>query len=543
MSSLFKIYSPEDCDFYYDGEYQGHISGNSDKAFRFEVERKGSYRVRFVNSRYKSELRKNLIIGIDEEQDVDLDFTEVNAAIIRAEKEKERQRRLEEEKRNAEAIRQEKEENERKRRIEEEKRKAAELAERMRIEAERRRQEAEEAEARRQIEKERLIKEAEEAKRRRILEDEKRKAAEEERRVRLAASLDGCKIIAGFHEGMSLIEKNGKYGFIDINGNILCPCIYDSECTDPFLRRSARFQYLDTMSDFLRGPLSFHEGLARVSKYGKYGFIDKSGREVIKCIYDDASYFSEGLTCVKLNGKYGFIDKSGKEIISPTYTTAGNFFDGLAPVDSNKIIDKSGRVIFCVDKSYRNSVHEFSEGLSHFSIDCMYGFIDTTGREVIPRIYDGAHKFSEGLACVKRKYSSPGMSLYQYKHGFIDKSGKIVIPCIYDDSGRYFSEGLVSVAKKVRCDDGSYTYRWGFIDKTGKEVIPCKYRWVDNFDNGLAMFRGDCPYRDTWGFIDKDGREVIPSKSWEIDAFSEGYAAFGVNGKWGFVDKNGNEII
>ena len=68
MSSVFKIYSPEDCDFYYDGDKQGHITGNSDKAFRFEVERKGTYRVRFVNSRYKSELRMNLVIGVDEEQ-------------------------------------------------------------------------------------------------------------------------------------------------------------------------------------------------------------------------------------------------------------------------------------------------------------------------------------------------------------------------------------------------------------------------------------------------------------------------------------------
>lgn len=39
MSSVFKIYSPEDCNFYYDGELQGHIEGNSKKAFRFEVDK------------------------------------------------------------------------------------------------------------------------------------------------------------------------------------------------------------------------------------------------------------------------------------------------------------------------------------------------------------------------------------------------------------------------------------------------------------------------------------------------------------------------
>ena len=82
MSSVFKIYSPEDCDFYYDGEFQGHIDSNSDRAFRFEVERKGVYRLKFVNSEYKSELVVKVSIDADEEQEVELDFSEVNEPII-----------------------------------------------------------------------------------------------------------------------------------------------------------------------------------------------------------------------------------------------------------------------------------------------------------------------------------------------------------------------------------------------------------------------------------------------------------------------------
>ena len=83
MSSVFKIYSPEDCDFYYDGELQGHIEGNSDRAFRFEVERKGVYRLKFVNSEYKSELIEKVSIDADEEREVELDFSEVNEPVIR----------------------------------------------------------------------------------------------------------------------------------------------------------------------------------------------------------------------------------------------------------------------------------------------------------------------------------------------------------------------------------------------------------------------------------------------------------------------------
>ena len=83
MSSVFKIYSPEDCDFYYDGEFQGHIEGDSDRAFRFEVERRGAYRLKFVDSKYKSELLVKVFIDTNEEQEVELDFTEVNEPVIK----------------------------------------------------------------------------------------------------------------------------------------------------------------------------------------------------------------------------------------------------------------------------------------------------------------------------------------------------------------------------------------------------------------------------------------------------------------------------
>ena len=59
----------------------------------------------------------------------------------------------------------------------------------------------------------------------------------------------------------------------------------------------------------------FHEGLARVKKNGKYGYINKEGEEVIKCQYDDASNFHEGLAAVKKNEKKYYIDNLGNELV------------------------------------------------------------------------------------------------------------------------------------------------------------------------------------------------------------------------------------
>ena len=57
----------------------------------------------------------------------------------------------------------------------------------------------------------------------------------------------------------------------------------------------------------------YSEGLAEVRLNDKWGFIDKSGTEIIPCKYDWAEGFSEGRAKVKLNGKQGYVNKSGVE--------------------------------------------------------------------------------------------------------------------------------------------------------------------------------------------------------------------------------------
>jgi acyl carrier protein len=54
------------------------------------------------------------------------------------------------------------------------------------------------------------------------------------------------------------------------------------------------------------------EGLARVRLNGKYGYIDKTGKEVVPCKYDNAFDFSKWIARVILNDKQFYIDKTGK---------------------------------------------------------------------------------------------------------------------------------------------------------------------------------------------------------------------------------------
>lgn len=56
----------------------------------------------------------------------------------------------------------------------------------------------------------------------------------------------------------------------------------------------------------------FKEGLAKVEDGGKAGYIDHSGRQITSCVWDSGCYFHEGLASVRLSGKAYYINKQGK---------------------------------------------------------------------------------------------------------------------------------------------------------------------------------------------------------------------------------------
>lgn len=78
------------------------------------------------------------------------------------------------------------------------------------------------------------------------------------------------------------------------------------------------------------GP--FSNGLARVKKGIKWGYIDSTGSVIIPIKYNEVENFSDGIARVRLGQKWGLMDVTGKEIIKPTFDFIGDFKDGKAKV-------------------------------------------------------------------------------------------------------------------------------------------------------------------------------------------------------------------
>jgi len=156
----------------------------------------------------------------------------------------------------------------------------------------------------------------------------------------------------------------------------------------------------------------------------------------------------------------------------------------------------------------------------------LWGFVDETGKEVIPFKYEAAREFSEGLAAVQLRYE---------RWGFIDETGKEIIPFRYLDVGD-FSEGLARVRHRSELDN---TRVWSFIDKNGNVVTSREYDGAGDFSEGLARVR----LRRKWGFINKNSMPIISFKYDEARDFSNGMTRVRIKQDWKIIDKTGKEVF
>lgn len=70
---------------------------------------------------------------------------------------------------------------------------------------------------------------------------------------------------------------------------------------------------------------SFSEGMAGLSSYGKTKFINHDGQEIFTIEFGDPAPFHGGMSLCRQDYKYGFIDKTGKFVIKPQYDNARSF--------------------------------------------------------------------------------------------------------------------------------------------------------------------------------------------------------------------------
>lgn len=166
----------------------------------------------------------------------------------------------------------------------------------------------------------------------------------------------------------------------------------------------------------------------------------------------------------------------------------------------------------------------FSQSLFPFKKGEVWGYIDSTGKEIIAPQFPMAGFFYEGLA-----YVQIGEAL-----GYIDFTGKEVIKAQYP-AAYNFNEGFASVME----DED-----WGSINAKGEMVIEPIYASPFMFHNGLARFKQERGLFSTYGFFDTKGDTVIYPQFEKVGEFSEGLCMASKDGyKYGYINTKGEWVI
>jgi len=318
-------------------------------------------------------------------------------------------------------------------------------------------------------------------------------------------------------------KRGGKWGFVNKSGKEICPIKYS------------------LVKDFA-------EGMANVTIEGEHytlysGYINQNGEEQIPLIYDQTESFNEGLAAVQLNKKCGYIDKTGKVIIAMNFDGAESFIDGFAIVNKGgkteysttanggkfTFINRTGKLIS--DFKF-DGIYNFESGLAKvrsgkmYSDSARYGFVNTAGKEILPMIYNYIETLSRGYYQLT----------LENKNGIIDSLGIIVLPVEYDDiEHRDYPIEIKNTFQAVYQIEINHKY--GYINNKGQIVVPVIYDKLGYFEEEKLTY---CKKIDgKYGYIDKMGKEVLPSIYDEAENFYDGSAEVTLNGKKIIINSKG----
>ncbi|EKB49425.1 WG repeat-containing protein [Cecembia lonarensis] len=254
-----------------------------------------------------------------------------------------------------------------------------------------------------------------------------------------------------------------------------------------------------------------------------YGMINREGNYVLQPVIDHIVHLEEDYFYAYDGNQYMLIKgREGKANISYSSYHKITLEDGVM---LEYIHGKLRRVMkndgILLDQVGMEKVKGVGE--KHYNVwmrDNKLGLLGQQGWEVNPvadveKILPG----NEGLY----------PALKGGKYGFIDKSGKWVVPAQFDEVKK-FNEGLASYRLNGQ---------WGILDRQGQIISPAQFNSVSDFRRGLAVVR----LGNRQNILDRQGSLLLENGYERISLGTDNYFISEDNGKFGLIAPDGKEIV
>lgn len=352
-----------------------------------------------------------------------------------------------------------------------------------------------------------------------------------------------------YKEGELLVKKDEKYGVINIKGNKIVEIKYDKITVDEYYTDENRYRYAGYIVS-----ITTEEGY-------RYGYLNHKGKEILKTEYNDISRVTEiqddensYLICAK-NGQYG-IAKNKDTIIeneyqSIRYDATNKVFviekskkygisnlDGtiIVPVQYNQI-DITGIYLYAQNEQ---GTTVYNSNGTQANIDSHVSILNTSNEKYRIRINnENGTKYGvinqEGKQLIEEKYN---YIEYLYDNYFIvsNENGKLGI---IDDKENIKIEINKDSLQKIQDTDLIQTTLTGskttqIYSKSMEKICEMQNATVEVEDDDIKIYN-----ESEIKYFSKEGKELNNTQ-----VYSNNKLFVKVEDKkYGFVDMNGNLIV
>jgi len=328
------------------------------------------------------------------------------------------------------------------------------------------------------------------------------------------------------------VEKDGKYGLINLDGTELLACTYDKITTIKGVKDSILIQKDDKVglvnnqgnlivecnyADVKALTNDYTDGYIVKDSEGKCGIISINKEQVLDCKYSDImSVCGKDMYVVKDNDKWIITNKTGDKTIDVNYEdiTYLNSDIIVAKVDGKYGIFGMDKVAK-VDAEYQSIKFAFLDNFIAKK-DGKFGVINSSGEEVVPFEYSSI-EFNEEADCLFGNKSDDA-NIY-----LIDRNHEVkVVGTNIDVFNGYI---------RVKVNDEYKFYNLKFEEKSNRDAFS---------NHTLYAAKNDGKY----GLVNKDGTLVVQYMYDDITEQNEyGYVGIMKDGKWGVIDQYGNVVV
>lgn len=336
-----------------------------------------------------------------------------------------------------------------------------------------------------------------------------------------------------YEENILKVEKNGKWGLIDLTGKELATTEYE------------KIQALKGIKNSIL-----------IEKDGKYGLLNSKGVKVLDTNYSQILNFGDeyknGYITVDEDGKYGISSFSGDKILENQYEKIEKIYsDKYFVVEKNgkkELINKDGNTVLTQNA---NNIKQIANSGVVFTQNNKYGLMNFEGEVLIQPTYSNLKEINTDVFLAEKEGKSGVVDnqnnekiAFNYKDITYNKKANLYIAENENyessilDSG--FAVKITGILSEINTEDGYMKikvgndykyYNFKFQEKSNKEVL---------IANKIFLSKKDGKY----GFEDSKGNTIIEhiyDDATETNKY--GYAAVKKDGLWGAVDKTGTVVI